>query len=63
MSNPKTKPVCPQCGSDDMVADACASWNSDTQEWELISTYDSTTCQSCDNETDSPDWVPVDNQP
>lgn len=48
----RVKPVCDVCGSDDLVRDAAAAWDVATQEWVLLSTYDSTTCQACEREGD-----------
>lgn len=42
---------CATCGSEDVHRDAFASWNPETQEWELAAVYDSATCQTCDNDT------------
>lgn len=61
---PKIKIVCDRCGSEDVRRDACASWNTDTQDWELASTYDSFSCDDCDDECgveeiEIPDEAPV----
>lgn len=43
--------VCRRCGSADVGADASARWNTDTQEWELTSTYDKgSSCEVCEGE-------------
>ena len=56
--NPVT-PICDVCGSADLVKDAAAVWDRDRQEWSLLSTYDSTTCQRCEREGDTIErWVP-----
>ena len=56
--NPVT-PVCDVCGSADLVKDAAAVWDRDRQEWSLLSTYDSTTCQRCEREGDAIErWIP-----
>lgn len=44
---------CPQCGSRNVVSDATAQWNVNSQSWELCGTYDCTTCQDCDYDADS----------
>lgn len=50
---PKTKPVCAKCGSDDVRADAYAAWNMDSQEWELTATFDDgSVCEVCGEECD-----------
>jgi hypothetical protein len=57
MTKKKQKPVCGNCGSSDVLADAYASWNSETQDWELSNTFDKGAhCESCDGET-SLDWI------
>jgi RNA polymerase subunit RPABC4/transcription elongation factor Spt4 len=44
----KTKPVCPICGSADAVTMMTwASWDIDTQQWELTSTDDTGDCNLC----------------
>lgn len=43
----KVKLVCPECGSDSIVIDACARWDVATQAWDLSSTYDVMTCDEC----------------
>ena len=51
MRTSKVKMVCSTCGSDDVRADAYASWNVDTQEWELSSTFDKGSyCLTCSGE-------------
>lgn len=48
----KVKMVCEDCGSDDVVADAYASWNVDTQKWEVDSIFDKGSyCNNCDKES------------
>ena len=43
---------CPECQSTDVVKDAAACWDEGRQEWTLLSVYDSTTCQTCEYESD-----------
>ena len=52
MSEPKNiKMICATCGGDDVRADAYAAWNVDTQEWELITTFDKgSVCEDCGGE-------------
>lgn len=46
------KMVCATCGSDDVKADAYATWNTETQEWECAQTFDKGAyCNKCDGET------------
>lgn len=47
----KYRMICKDCGSDDVVADAYASWNVDTQSWEVSGVYDKDNyCNNCDEE-------------
>lgn len=41
------RPVCPNCGSDDIVRDATARWDQDGQCWSLSGTFDFETCDTC----------------
>lgn len=55
----REKPVCSHCGSDDVRADGYAAWNVETQEWELVATFDKgSVCEACEGEC-SLDWVEV----
>lgn len=43
--------VCDECGSEAVNCDAYATWNVETQEWELSSTFDKgSTCDDCGGE-------------
>lgn len=53
----KQKPVCQECGSDDVSFDAAAVWNQETQQYELSSTFDSGGCRNCGQEFKHVDWV------
>lgn len=58
----KTKPVCSECGSDNVLVDAFASWNPDTQRYELDNIYDQWQCFNefaCDSNDTQVDWVEV----
>lgn len=50
--------TCPQCGGDNVVKDAFASWDVNAQEFVLHSTYDESYCQDCD-ESVSPSESPL----
>lgn len=51
----KIRMVCPECGDkENVVKDAYASWNIDTQEWVLHSTYESFDCKACGAEEIEP---------
>ena len=43
----RIKFVCSQCGSDQIVKDAWAEWDTENQCWELGSIFDHTECQGC----------------
>ncbi len=47
----KKFPDCSKCGSDAVVRDAWASWNADTQTWQLKQVFDHTFCPVCEEET------------
>ncbi len=50
---------CPICRGQNILADACARWNVETQEWEMSSVYDGDrTCDDCGKEI-SPDERPI----
>ena len=38
---------CPHCGGESILADACARWNVEAQEWGLCTVYDDKTCDDC----------------
>lgn len=60
----RVKPTCDACGSDNVTRDAVAVWDQDTQAWTLLSTYDCTTCQDCERESDDLiDWRSLDGGP
>ncbi len=42
------KPRCTSCGSADILRDAYACWDVDTQQWVLHSCYDLFRCETCD---------------
>jgi len=48
-------PVCSKCGSNAVVRDAWASWNADSQSWQLKQVFDHTFCPVCEDETKL-DW-------
>jgi hypothetical protein len=48
----KVKMVCAHCGSEDVVADAYAEWDVESQTWEITQTFDKGGyCSQCDGET------------
>lgn len=44
----KQKPVCAECGSDDVTLDAVARWDEEKQDWALSSTFDDAYCGACE---------------
>jgi hypothetical protein len=36
----RSTPVCSNCMSDDIIAQATAQWSNESQEWELANTFD-----------------------
>ena len=42
--------ICSHCGSDNVRADAYASWSSEEGDWVLHSVYDARYCESCEQE-------------
>ena len=51
MSNPpKIRIVCSHCRSESVTRDANASWNPDTQDWELEGVMDAAYCNDCGGE-------------
>ena len=55
----KEKPTCRVCGSDDVFADATATWNINTQAYELVSALDSGHCITCESDTKYFNWIPI----
>ena len=57
--------VCEECGSDDIVRDANARWNVETQEWELTNAFDkpnwceSEVCNGAEIRTVEEEWDEV----
>ena len=58
MTDEKQRPLCPRCGSDDIVVEATALWRFAAQAWVVASTYDNDFyCCACDSEFKSANWV------
>ncbi len=54
------KPICSECGNDDILNDAYAEWDMDTQSWIIQQVFDKgAICQDCEGET-SLEWVRFD---
>ena len=47
----KVKKVCSHCGSENVAADAWASWDVYKQEWVLYDVFDYEFCKTCEGET------------
>lgn len=53
------KPVCPHCGADELVHDACVRWDDAAGTWAITTIYDAITCDHCGAEADNlAHWVP-----
>jgi hypothetical protein len=49
--DPDVAKVCAACGSEDVLCDACASWNRELQMWELDDLFDKGSwCNACERE-------------
>lgn len=44
----RTHVICARCGSENVRADAYASWDADVGDWILHSVYDERTCEVCE---------------
>jgi hypothetical protein len=53
---PGVKPLCPHCGSDRIVRDACARWDETQGRWTLDELYDWHFCETCNAEADFVAW-------
>jgi hypothetical protein len=51
------KPRCTSCSSVDILRDAWAVWDMDTQQWVLHSTYDEFRCENCSAEAKRVDFL------
>lgn len=51
------KPCCASCGSADILRDAYACWDADTQQWVLHSCYDEYRCETCDSQSKRVDFL------
>ena len=43
---------CANCGGSNVLLDAYAFWNDETQDWELAHSFDDARCDDCDGETE-----------
>lgn len=50
-AQPRIKIVCEECGSDDVMKDAWAEWDTTAQAWVIHSTQDHEYCNACEGET------------
>lgn len=48
---PKLTLICERCGSDNVLVDAWARWDYETQAYVLASTQEYEWCEHCDGET------------
>ena len=54
----RVRPVCDQCGSDDIRIEAYIEWNAMKQDWKLKEVTDNIVCCSCGHDC-KPRWVLV----
>ena len=55
----RATPVCSNCQSDDIIAQATAQWSNESQEWELASTFGRPThCNHCNSACEIT-WLPL----
>ena len=55
----RSTPVCSQCQSDDIIAQAAVQWSNETQEWELANTFRMPAhCNHCGSACDI-SWRPL----
>jgi hypothetical protein len=40
--------ICKHCGSSEVVFDAYAQWNPESQDFEIYNTFDDSWCQECE---------------
>lgn len=58
----KKKPVCVDCGNDNVLFDAYVSWNPDTAAYEVDNIFDGVFCSECDTDEAAIRWVPVEEE-
>ncbi len=57
----KTKPVCPECGSDDIQLDAQVTWDAIRQDWDVHNVNETGGwCVACDDEFKYAEWTDAD---
>jgi hypothetical protein len=55
----RSTPVCANCQSDDIIAQATAQWSNESQEWELANTFDQPAhCARCNGPCGIA-WIPL----
>ena len=59
MTDKKQKPVCPECGSDNIRVITLGNWDIETQQWHDDEESDGFDCFDCDEQSDEPDWIPI----
>jgi hypothetical protein len=53
----RTTPVCSECGSENVCADAAARWDADAQAWEVVNIFDKGhSCDHCEDGDIRLDW-------
>jgi len=59
----KTKPVCPDCGSDDVLLDAWITWDVIGQRFEVSADFENGFCESCHEDFKRAIWIDADLAP
>jgi hypothetical protein len=50
-TTPKVTHKCARCGGTNVLRDAWAEWDDETQTWVLNNVFDQAYCEDCDGET------------
>lgn len=50
MPKTKLKMTCRECGSENVLRDAWAEWDYESQEWVLQNVFDAAFCEDCEGE-------------
>ena len=54
------RPLCRNCGSENLACDAAARWDIAIQDWTITGLFDSTSCDDCGAESDDlAQWAPL----
>ena len=59
MTAARIRLTCLHCGSDEIVRDAVATWDTINQGWEMAGTLDGMSCNDCGEEFDEAAEEPI----